>query len=340
MTKKENEECCFHFFKSAIDNIELPKQFTDPFNEVPHKIARIAAEELMEFLMNQNEIDHDFGINKSTGIGKMFGVLVVKNTSNQLGYLVGFSGKLQDELHPVQFVPSIFEANEANSFLSVGLTQVTAINKAISELENEPSFLKNKILIHTFKETVISEIKLLTAELKAAKKVRNERRKTEQSKLSPIEFEQLKIELAKESVLKKKSFKAYVRLKQEEIQKKESLLKSINDEITSLKKARSTLSAQMQEQLFKNYAFLNKAGQYKSVNSIFAPVLNGRPPAAAGECATPKMLQYAYQHNLEPIAVAEFWWGKPQKAGLRKHKNFYPACEQKCRPILSYMLNL
>jgi len=66
---------------------------------------------------------------------------------------------------------------------------------------------------------------------------------------------------------------------------------------------------------------------------------HGNPPAAAGECAAPKLLQYAFEHRLKPIALAEFWWGNPSQNKEREHKVFYPACKNKCRPILEYMLN-
>ena len=68
----------------------------------------------------------------------------------------------------------------------------------------------------------------------------------------------------------------------------------------------------------------------KSIGEIF----NNNPPAGAGECAAPKLLHYAFEHYLKPIAMAEFWWGQSPKSEIRKHKQFYPACKSKCEPIL------
>lgn len=62
------------------------------------------------------------------------------------------------------------------------------------------------------------------------------------------------------------------------------------------------------------------------------------PPAGAGECAAPKLLQYAYIHGLKPIAMAEFWWGNSPKTEIRHHGYYYPACKGKCEPILQHML--
>ena len=62
------------------------------------------------------------------------------------------------------------------------------------------------------------------------------------------------------------------------------------------------------------------------------------PPAGAGECAAPKLLQQAYLHGWKPIAMAEFWWGNSPKAEIRHHGYYYPACKGKCEPILQHML--
>ncbi|RZJ17244.1 MAG: pseudouridylate synthase, partial [Acinetobacter sp.] len=62
------------------------------------------------------------------------------------------------------------------------------------------------------------------------------------------------------------------------------------------------------------------------------------PPAGAGECAAPKLLQYAFQHHFKPLALTEFWWGQSPKSATWKHKHFYAPCKEKCGPILKHML--
>jgi tRNA pseudouridine32 synthase/23S rRNA pseudouridine746 synthase len=49
-------------------------------------------------------------------------------------------------------------------------------------------------------------------------------------------------------------------------------------------------------------------------------------------------MQYAFSHELKPIALAEFWWGQSPKSEVRRHGHFYPACRGKCEPILGHML--
>ncbi len=107
-------------------------------------------------------------------------------------------------------------------------------------------------------------------------------------------------------------------------------------EIISLKEKRKQKSIVLQQWLFENYNFLNLSGKEQNLLEIFKRSSNGMPPSAAGECAAPKLLQYAIQHQLKPIALTEFWWGSSIKE--KTHNVFYPACKNKCRPILEYML--
>lgn len=110
------------------------------------------------------------------------------------------------------------------------------------------------------------------------------------------------------------------------------------DEISTLTDQRSQLSKHIQRKLFESYDFLNLSGRSKNLLSIFEDGSYGNPPAATGECAAPKLLQYAIKHHLKPIAITEFWWGNSLNTDERKHKAFYPACKPKCKPILEYML--
>ena len=117
-------------------------------------------------------------------------------------------------------------------------------------------------------------------------------------------------------------------------------IKSANNpsEIILLKEKSKQKSIALQQRLFENYHFLNLSGKKKNLLEIFKHSSHGNPPSAAGECVAPKLLQYAIRHRLKPIALTEFWWGNPIKNKDREHNVFYPACKDKCRPILEYML--
>lgn len=108
--------------------------------------------------------------------------------------------------------------------------------------------------------------------------------------------------------------------------------------IILLKEERKYMSASLQQKLFDQYSFLNQYGNEKNLCEIFEHTAEARPPAGAGECAAPKLLQYAFLHKLRPVAMAEFWWGQSPKSEIRIHGQFYPACRGKCEPILAHML--
>lgn len=112
---------------------------------------------------------------------------------------------------------------------------------------------------------------------------------------------------------------------------------SNSSELQLLKKIRKEKSFALQQKIFDQYAFLNKKGELKDIRSIFRDYSGKTPAAGAGECAAPKLFHFAFQHNLKPLAIAEFWWGKTSYKN-KTHLEYYPACEDKCRPILGFML--
>lgn len=112
-----------------------------------------------------------------------------------------------------------------------------------------------------------------------------------------------------------------------------------NEQLDNLKTARKEHSVSLQRKLFDHYYFLNQAGEEKNLNDIFKKALRKNPPSGAGECAAPKLLQYAFQHNMKPLALAEFWWGQSPKSETWKHGHYYPTCNEKCGPILEHMLS-
>jgi tRNA pseudouridine32 synthase / 23S rRNA pseudouridine746 synthase len=108
--------------------------------------------------------------------------------------------------------------------------------------------------------------------------------------------------------------------------------------IEELQQLRKRNSVSLQAQLFDQYFFLNQGGEEKSLRDIFRQTVNSNPPAGAGECAAPKLLQYAFLQGMQPLALAEFWWGLSPKSATWKHGHYYPACREKCQPILAHML--
>lgn len=319
-----------HHFQNDISAIQLPGKFTFPFFYEPHELSKIAAKELQNYLQSQTDWEHNFGLDESQSgliIGKMFGVLVVQNQNNELGYLAAFSGKLAESNHLPYFVPTVFDMLEEDGFFKKEEQILNKYNKEIEQLENSAAYLEALHQLTATQNQAELEIQTQKENIKSGKKYRALRRMN-------CGLEELKLleELSqKESILLKK-IKHYWNNKIVDAKKE---VEFFSHKINAIKENRRVKSSELQQQLFENYAFLNQSGELKSLGKIF----NGNPPAGAGECAAPKLLHYAFQQQLKPIAMAEFWWGQSPKSEVRKHQQFYPACTGKCEPILSHMLS-
>lgn len=319
----------FQPFQQDISGIPLPEKFTFPFYYEPHELSKIAAKALQDYLETQTDFEHNFGLNKEhngLAIGKMFGVLVVQNAEGTLGYLWAFSGKLAERNHHPFFVPTVFDMLEENSFFKREEVILNHYNKKIELLENDQSYLKTIQVLNDIKIQAKKEIQEQKEKIKIGKKHRAEIRKNNPE----ADTEQLSKASQDEGIMLKKMTLYW----KHHITAAEKAVAEFTASINQLKEERRQKSAQVQQQLFEQYAFQNQYQELKSLGEIF----NGNPPAGAGECAAPKLLHYAFQHSLKPIAMAEFWWGQSPKSEVRKHQQFYPACTGKCEPILNHML--
>ena len=323
----------FQPFSADISGISLPEKFTFPFYYQPHPLSEMAALELQNYLESQTNFDHNFGLDATQNglvIGKMFGVLVCQNEKGELGYLWAFSGKLANENHHDYFVPTVFDMLVDNSFFRKEEALLNAYNRKIENLENSEDYLNE---LENFKKTKIqaeTELQNQKIRIKEQKLLRDERRIQIEATLNEeelLEFnDQLAEESKKESILLKKMTK-YWKLTLQTLEEKGLVL---SNELMQLKEERKAKSAALQQKLFAEYSFFNQYKEKKSLGEIF----NNNPPAGAGECAAPKLLHYAFQHNLKPICMAEFWWGQSPNSEVRQHKQFYPSCKSKCEPIL------
>lgn len=332
-----------HFikFNADVTAIKLPKKFTFPFYYQPHKLAKIATKELQEYLETQTDFDHNFGISNNTStvaIGKMFGVLIVKTSTNELGYLAAFSGKLNDNSFPNKFVPPVFNMRTQGSFYLKGEAEINIINKELRVLQTDVSYINLKKTYTQLSKTISDDLVAEKKKLKLQKQDRKQRKKEGITSLSESEFKLLEKKLMQESYNDQFFYKELQEYYEDKILKQKEQLAFFEDKINTLENLRKKKSNYLQQTLFKNYAFLNPKKQSRNLLDIFDdPSI--KPPAGSGECAAPKLLQHAFLNDLKPICMAEFWWGASPNSAVRQHKNFYPACQSRCKPILSHMLD-
>lgn len=79
--------------------------------------------------------------------------------------------------------------------------------------------------------------------------------------------------------------------------------------MATLKEERRRLSESLQRWIFDRFVMLDAKGDRRTLTQIFADARGELPPAGAGECAAPKLLQYAYVNGYRPLAMGEFWVG-------------------------------
>ncbi|RFZ93014.1 RluA family pseudouridine synthase [Mucilaginibacter conchicola] len=329
-----------YFDESEIEGIDLPTRFTFPFFYEPHPLALLASDQLRAYLQSQINLDHNFGLDRDTegtAIGKMFGVLIIQDAEGRLGYLSAFSGKLANSNDHSHFVPPVFDMLTEDGFFLKGQYILNDINREVKEIEANKSYidlqqeLKN-LTAHTEKE--LADFKSQLKANKLDRKKQREVQKQTQSAEAYADFEALMI---KGSLHDKHQLNVLSAKHDAQLDELRNRIAVFSDRVEALKKERRELSAGLQQQLFEQYVFLNQQGQTKSLHDIFSETVLG-VPSAAGECATPKLLQYAFTHGYKPLAMAEFWWGASPKSEIRVHGQFYPACTGKCKPILKHML--
>ena len=315
----------FHSFQTSIAGIELPRLFTYPFHYTPHPLCVMAAGEVQAYINKQTRWKEE--LDK----GKMFGVLIVRTSNGQTGYLAAFSGNLCGSNSHSFFVPPVYDLLKSDGFFKIEEEQISAINHQIGQLQNCDRYLELQQKME--RETASSQQALSEARkvLKAAKEKREQRRLHR-----PNENEQAA--MIRESQYQKADFKRLERYWKEQISEIKTELESFSSQIEALKAERRNRSAALQQKLFQQFNFLNAKGETKNLCAIFEKTVQKTPPAGAGECAAPKLLQYAYLSGLSPIAMAEFWWGESPKTEIRHHGYYYPSCRGKCEPILRHML--
>lgn len=315
-----------HRFTTSISDIPLPERFTYPFCYTPHPLCVMAAEEVQNYLSKQSDWQEELSQ------GKMFGVLIVQTEDGSIGYLTAFSGILAGKnIHPY-FVPPVYDLLQPQGFFKIEEENISAINRRIHRLEEDKKYIDLRSNLTQTTQSAQDALSIAKIQLKEAKDKRELLRKTGQ--LDAKE----EADLIRESQFQKAEYKRLERSWKDKIASLQVEAGNWEKQIQELKAERKVRSAALQQQLFEQFRMLNYRGEAITLCDIFEQTVHKTPPAGAGECAAPKLLQQAYLHHWKPIAMAEFWWGNSPKNEVRHHGYYYPACKGKCEPILRHML--
>ena len=309
-------------------SIPSPRQFTYPFCYDVDPLAEAASLELQRYIADADLMSTE------KGCGKMFGVLVVEYEDEdgalQRGFLAAYSGLLGGRNDWPYFVPPVFDAQQPDGHFKCTEREISAINREILAIERDPEYLQNVAQHKQTMKRLQAEVDAFKAEVDAAKARRDARRKSG----APLSEEE-QAEMIRESQF----MKAELRRRRKAMEQAESTLNTQHSTfLKSLQRKRKQMSDELQRWLFSAYRMLNAKGEERDLIDIFREYTHAMPPAGAGDCCAPKLLQYAYLHHLRPVCMAEFWWGESPASEIRHHLHYYPACRSKCLPILTHML--
>ena len=309
-------------------SIPSPRQFTYPFCYDVDPLAEAASLELQRYIADADLMSTE------KGCGKMFGVLVVEyedeEGASQRGFLAAYSGLLGGRNDWPYFVPPVFDAQQPDGHFKRTEREISAINREIAAIEHDPEYLQSVEQHEQTKKRLQAEVDAFMAEVDAAKARRDARRKSGE----PLSEEE-QAEMIRESQF----MKAELRRRRKAMEQANSTLHIPHSTfLKSLQRKRKQMSDELQRWLFSAYRMLNAKGEERDLIDIFREYTHAMPPAGAGDCCAPKLLQYAYLHHLRPVCMAEFWWGESPASEIRHHLHYYPACRSKCLPILTHML--
>ena len=338
-------------------DIQPPRQFTYPFCYEPHPLCIAAAKEVQRYI-------EESGVWKDEkGPGKMFGVLCVRekrkvksekseggeivkseksegegvDESENIGFLAAYSGLLAGRNDWGYFVPPVFDAQQTDGHFKTEERAISALNKEIDAMQKSDIYLVQRSEYEDAKLHIEQSLEQMRCRVAEAKRQRDARRHEAEQGGKPITAEE-KAAMVHESQHLKAEQR---RLKQQCSAMLYQLRRPLAEHearVDALRRQRREMSDALQQWLFSQYRMLNANGEERDLVDIFGATINAMPPAGSGDCCAPKLLQYAYANGLEPVCMAEFWWGDSPKQEIRHHLHYYPACRSKCLPILTHML--
>lgn len=315
-------------------------RFTDPFRYIPSKEVIQASREVISFIDNH--------CRQLFSEGKMLGVLIVRidrqdsghadavtpvhPLGNGYGFLAAFSGTVDGRATLPYFVPPVFDLTVPDGYFRKKEAQIVLINEEIASITGSQEYLSARKAYSDALAARENGTSRLRMEIAEARRLRKEKRKcigTSDSIAAAA--------LDRESQFWKAELRRLVRKHDDAVRAAKDRIDTFDNGIAALKARRQTMSDELQQWIFRQYIVSNASGAKADIASIFSRQ-GLTPPGGTGDCAAPKLLQYAFSHSLEPVSMGEFWYGTPPASSVRAHGHFYPSCQHKCGPLLGFML--
>ncbi|MGY6530652.1 MAG: pseudouridine synthase [Cyanobacterium sp.] len=286
-------------------------------------LAEKLAYELMNYLKQDNSFSEE---------GKMYGVLLCEDRQGQLKVIKAFSGLWKGKDNISGWVNQIPGRKKFALAEKMTLAELDRIKGEIIELESLSVREEYSLLLDKHNKDY-QKLRIIHGE---RKKKRNERRISYQDNLEGDLLKQELDNLAQESRKDDWERRNFKKKWHDKLSAFKSQVDLADKKIQELKKERKNLSRQLQSQMQGAYSLTNFAGETLSLSEL---VNKSFIPTGTGDCCAPKLLHYAAVNSLKPLAMAEFWWGMSSPNGERVSGNFYPACVERCQPIMGFLLS-
>lgn len=308
-----------------------PVRMNNPFSYTPHSLCTEAAAAVQHYLDTTPQLmalEHQ---------GKMFGVLVVRTATGERGFVAAYSGLLSGRNNWPWFVPPVFDAQQPDGHFKVNERHISHLNHLIASTEQSEAYRQAQATLATVEHDAEALLCAARKAMQRRKALRDQRRQEAELEGTPLSEAELQ-EMVRESQYDKAELRRIKKRLSDNTMVARQALSVFEDQLKTLRNDRHRESEALQQWLFTQYKVCNARGETRTLLDLFAEETGQLPPAGAGDCCAPKLLQYAYKHGLQPLAIAEFWWGPPSNDYLRQPGHYYPACQSKCRPILPFML--
>jgi tRNA pseudouridine32 synthase / 23S rRNA pseudouridine746 synthase len=269
--------------------------------------------------------------------GKMYGVLLVETTTGELYSLKAFSGLLNGEAVVSGWVPPLPGRDRVAISEAATLEELAAMKQELIDLDRTIEREQYQILAAQFAD----QLEKLAIEHRQHKAWRQQQRILAESNLGGVALTTALDQLAAQSRQDGCERRQLKQQRDQVLQPLQEILDQNDDRIRTLKQQRKIRSRQLQAQMHDAYRLMNFLGTSSSLRALMPAGM----PTGTGDCCAPKLLHYAASHQLNPIAMAEFWWGvvsAPLNHQGNKEKKvqgeFYGACAERCQPLMGFML--
>ena len=330
---------------------DLPEAFPAPFRYVPCPGVIRASEEVIR------HIGSDPWLRQALSEGKMLGVLIVRipgaaatpdssgaESPSEYAFLAAFSGNVGGRNIIPYFVPPIFDLLSPDGHFKKEEARISDLNRQIEEMSASPMLAEAEKTLASLREERAAAVSAWKERMSISKvrrdRIRNRIAHCEDAGSDDLAFYDAGLPvldaLDRESRFEKAELRRLAAGYDMRIAAASETVATHRSGLQVLMQRRKDMSDNLQKWIFDNFIVRNALGESRSISDIFS-AKGLVPPGGTGECAAPKLLQYAYMHGLEPVAMGEFWYGARLASELREHGRFYPSCTSKCGPLLKFM---